>query len=1051
MSVLQMSISGAVLILAVVVLRALTMNRLPKDTFLILWGIVLLRLMVPLSVPSGLSVYSWMEQNMDLALPVQNNAAASMKGHNEAAIDSGAPKQAPRNNTSEIFSTRSKQLQKNDENVISDINTYQAGKTKNTLQPTVSKYQAQNTDSNVIFSMIAANLIAYFNITTTIRFTVWCVGMLVCMTHFIMSYLRCRIEFQTSLPVENPFAQRWIEEHHHRLFTIRQSDKISTPLTYGIRRPVILMPKNTDWENTLQLQYILMHEYIHICRYDALTKLVCTCALCIHWFNPLVWIMYVLFNRDVEISCDEHVVRRFGEASKSVYAKMLIQMEAQRSNVMTFLPLGSGLLLKIGKNAMEERIRAIMKIKNKSISAAVLAAVLVISVTTVFATSAEEKTGKTKTGEDRPENVRVIPDADFTEEDCQKLLALQFEGYRDMSISSYQEKVWTLIDTKEYRDLLERFSKDETLYAIYEGKREADKNTKEMAAFLYNIYDPLTGTKWRTRDFSGYAATDFSDASDNACLEYTVTLTILDADGLTVGEYDIVRQHVMDDLKDIFQTKLGELLTTELRDEEFMRTILNEEINSIKWEWGNERLQIAVAYDYTPLGELPVEAMDDWTQEIVSEWDSMLKPYAPYGLIYQYDQRIDECKMYFNGKEVRAIYDIGQNLFISTHAGIGEGIYAEDAVDLYAEYDGSKLIGLREATPEEMEEATKKRQAVTDAYKDGQEKYFDRLREDVPATEEDYQSLLALKTPDYRSKTIADFNRELLDWANNNFERQERIAVDNMYKDYHAALTDEEKAFAATTAHLSVMENGEYVRSIQRNEPERDVVEDIFLSGKSTEEFGQDSNRSAWCSLYYTFSYHISDKKTVRIGERDDCVGGMIDSIRGFWESSTVDQLVAMTEDEMLEMLHLIAEKYSSRNVTITVLDDKTAFERMDERELYDMREGTVEISFPDYDESMIDAMHSGNHTVFYDKEAVLNMFLEKYNNGEFGAANPKVVLRDEYGTDERSLSGNRAAYKVACTDNHTTLTVYMKRISFDADRDVWQVYQYDIVTKPAS
>lgn len=62
MSIVQMSFSGAVLILAVVVLRALAMNRLPKDTFLILWGIVLLRLLVPFSVPSQLSVYSWMEQ-----------------------------------------------------------------------------------------------------------------------------------------------------------------------------------------------------------------------------------------------------------------------------------------------------------------------------------------------------------------------------------------------------------------------------------------------------------------------------------------------------------------------------------------------------------------------------------------------------------------------------------------------------------------------------------------------------------------------------------------------------------------------------------------------------------------------------------------------------------------------------------------------------------------------------------------------------------------------------------------------------------------------------
>lgn len=90
------------------------------------------------------------------------------------------------------------------------------------------------------------------------------------------------------------------------------------------------------------------------------------------------------------------------------------------------------------------------------------------------------------------------------------------------------------------------------------------------------------------------------------------------------------------------------------------------------------------------------------------------------GLAYQYDWDIDEYRMYFKGKEVRAIYDTVQNLFISTHVGIGEGIYADDAVDLYVEYDGRKVTGLREATPLEMAEATKMSCAVTEAYKNGE-------------------------------------------------------------------------------------------------------------------------------------------------------------------------------------------------------------------------------------------------------------------------------------------------------------------------------------------
>ncbi len=878
MNILQMSLSGAVLILAVVVLRTLAMKRLPKDTFLILWGIVLLRLTVPYSVPSELSVYSWIEKNMngrfnDISVinqPVDNREIDSM------GINIGMNNM--NDNSTQESPAQNHALDKNDTSVV--------------------KKPDHNSRRFVSSSLICM--------------VVWCVGMLSCMIYFTVLYLRCRFEFQTALPVENPFAQHWLAEHPHRCPAIRQSDKISTPLTFGIWRPVILMPKNTDWENTQQLEYILMHEYIHICRYDVLSKLLATYALCVHWFNPFVWIMYILFNRDVEISCDEHVVRCFGENAKSVYAKILIQMEAQRSNIRTYLPLGSGFLFKIGDNAMEERITAIMKIKKKSLSAAVLAAGFILSMTAVFATSAAGKTA----AEDE-----VQKTSDFTSTEYEKLLALQLEGYREMNISDYQEAVWRLTDTREYRDLLERFSQDETLYAVYEGKKKADKRLMELVTFFYTIYEPLTAENWRTRDFGGFAITDFPNASDNATLEYTVTMTIQDAKRLTVEDYDTARRLVMNNLNQIFETH--EWLPMELRDEEQMHTVLDEEITCIKKEWADDRLGIAISYHYTPLGELPIDEMEVWQQESFDEWEHLCAPYVPFGLTYQYDQRIDEFRMYFEGKEVRAIYDTKQNLFLSAHAGVGEGIYTDDAIDIYVEYDDTKISGLRQATPEEMAEATKKRRAVTDAYKNGQE-------EDVPATQEDYQSLFTLMTSDYRSKTIAEFNEELLDWTNRNFDRKERIAVDNSYEDYRVALTEEERVFAAVTAHLSGLENAAYVRSIQKDEPVCDVVNKVFLH--SREEYSRDSSRSAWCSLYYTFSYHISDKDTVRIGERDSAVGGMMDSIRGFWEASTVDQLVQMTEKEMLETLHAIAEKYSSRGITITILDDQTAFEAMDER-----------------------------------------------------------------------------------------------------------------------
>lgn len=93
---------------------------------------------------------------------------------------------------------------------------------------------------------------------------------------------------------------------------IRQSDRIRAPLTYGVFSPVILVPKETNWTDETQLKYIL------------------TVAVCLHWFNPFVWVMYVLANRDIELSCDEMVVGIFGETMKSDYALTLTSLQVGR-------------------------------------------------------------------------------------------------------------------------------------------------------------------------------------------------------------------------------------------------------------------------------------------------------------------------------------------------------------------------------------------------------------------------------------------------------------------------------------------------------------------------------------------------------------------------------------------------------------------------------------------------------------------------------------------------------------------------------------------------
>ena len=124
---------------------------------------------------------------------------------------------------------------------------------------------------------------------------------------------------------------------HHR----HPAGRISSPLTFGVLRPVILVPKKTDWTDETALRYVLEHEFVHIQRFDVLSKLLLIAAVCVHRFNPLGWVMYVLANRDLELSCDETVLRRFGGDIRAAYARVLIRMEAARGGtaVETGTPL----------------------------------------------------------------------------------------------------------------------------------------------------------------------------------------------------------------------------------------------------------------------------------------------------------------------------------------------------------------------------------------------------------------------------------------------------------------------------------------------------------------------------------------------------------------------------------------------------------------------------------------------------------------------------------------------------------------------------------------
>ena len=211
---------------------------------------------------------------------------------------------------------------------------------------------------------------------------VWLAAAALIAAYFTVSYGRARRRFRASIPDDSPAVRRWLAgQRLRRPLEVRQSDLVSSPLTYGVLRPVILLPESMEREDEAALTYILTHELVHVQRFDAVAKLVFAATLCVHWFNPLVWVLYVLANRDLELSCDQRVMDLLGGRKKAAYALTLINMEETRSGY--FSPYSH-----FSKLAIEERIEAIMKYKKASVLALGLAAALVVGATTAFAASA---------------------------------------------------------------------------------------------------------------------------------------------------------------------------------------------------------------------------------------------------------------------------------------------------------------------------------------------------------------------------------------------------------------------------------------------------------------------------------------------------------------------------------------------------------------------------------------------------------------------------------------------------------------------------------------
>ena len=157
------------------------------------------------------------------------------------------------------------------------------------------------------------------------------------------------------------------------------SDKITSPALYGVVRPKIMIPR--DFPKELLL-YVEEHENAHRRRCDNLTRLAAITITCIHWFNPLAWIMLKMYLHDVELACDEAVLRKIGNKNKKAYASALVCCEESK---LIFAPAFSASL---GGAKIKVRIENIISFRKLTVGSAILFGILIAVLAVTLLTNA---------------------------------------------------------------------------------------------------------------------------------------------------------------------------------------------------------------------------------------------------------------------------------------------------------------------------------------------------------------------------------------------------------------------------------------------------------------------------------------------------------------------------------------------------------------------------------------------------------------------------------------------------------------------------------------
>ena len=204
----------------------------------------------------------------------------------------------------------------------------------------------------------------------TILTIVWTIGILLLVAYTVISYWRLRRKVDTAVRYKD---------------NIFQSENVKSPFVLGIIKPRIYLPFNMNGQD---LEHVVAHEQAHIHRKDHWWKPLGFLLLMIHWFNPLMWLAYVLLCRDIELACDERVIKELGNEQRADYTQALVACSVNR-RMIAACPLA------FGEVGVKDRVKSVMNYKKPAFWGVVLAVIVCVFVAVCFLTNPVTKNNGT--------------------------------------------------------------------------------------------------------------------------------------------------------------------------------------------------------------------------------------------------------------------------------------------------------------------------------------------------------------------------------------------------------------------------------------------------------------------------------------------------------------------------------------------------------------------------------------------------------------------------------------------------------------------------------